>query len=280
MFFMCYISRMNEKNENTELKTAVITGASSGIGKVVARKLTDYGYKVVCVSRTRPDIGGVDFYECDLSNNDTTVEAAKSIAEKYGKIDLVINNAGLGISGATELLPMESVRYVMEVDYFAPLSFTRELIPFIPRGGKIVMISSACALFALPYRGVYCSAKAALNMLSFGLRMELKDSGISVVSICPGDIRTEFTKNRIKYTDTNDRYGESVLASQEKVDGRENKRMNAEKAGAKIAKIAATKKGALYVIGAKYKLLYFLSKIFPQSLMLKATKSMFVKRTL
>ena len=261
-----------------EIKTAVITGASSGIGKVIASKLTYYGYKVVCVSRTAPDIETADFYECDLSNEQSTVYTARKIAEKYKKIDLVINNAGLGISGATELLPMESVRYVMEVDYFAPLNFTRELIPNIPRGGKIVMISSACALFALPYRGVYCSAKAALNMLSFGLRMELKDCGISVTSVCPGDIRTEFTKNRMKYTDTNERYGESVLASQNKVDGRENKRMNAEKVGAKIAKIAVKKKGALYIIGAKFKLLYALSKILPKSLMLKATKSMFVKK--
>lgn len=272
---MCYINRMKER----ELKTAVITGASSGIGKVIASNLPRYGYKVICVSRTRPDIEIADFFECDLSNQEKTVETARNIREKYPKIDLVINNAGLGISGATELLPIESVRYVMEVDYFAPLLFTRELIPAIPRGGKIVMISSACALFALPYRGVYCSAKAALNMLSYGLRMELKDCGITVMSICPGDIHTEFTKNRMKYVDTNDRYGESVLYSQNKVDNREDKRMNAQKAGVKIAKIAVKKKGALYIIGAKYKLLYFLSKIFPEGLMLKATKSMFVKKT-
>ena len=261
-----------------ELKTAVITGASSGIGRVIASKLRSYGYQVICVSRTRPDIEAADFFECDLSNEEKTKETAEKIAEKYEKIDLVINNAGLGISGATELLPMESVRYVMEVDYFAPLVFTRELIPYIPRGGKIVMISSACALFPLPYRGVYCSAKSALNMLSFGLRMELSSSGITVVSVCPGDIRTEFTKNRMKYTESNDRYGESVLASQNKIDNREHKRMNAEKAGAKIAKIAAKKKGAMYIIGGKYKLLYFLSKILPERLMLKATQSMFVKK--
>ena len=260
------------------IKTAVITGASSGIGKVIANKLMDYGYKVICVSRSSPNIEAADFFDCDLSNEEKTRETAKKIAEKYGKIDLVINNAGLGISGATELLPMESVRYVMEVDYFAPLNFTRELIPYIPRGGKIVMISSACALFALPYRGVYCSCKSALNMLSFGLRMELNNSGISVTSICPGDVRTEFTKNRMKFTETNERYGESVLASQNKIDGREHKRMNAEKVGAKIAKIAAKKKGALYIIGVKYKLLYALSKILPQGLMLNATQSMFVKK--
>ena len=140
---------------------------------------------------------------------------------------------------------------------------------------KIVMISSACAVFALPFRGIYCSAKAALNMLSYSLRMELKPNKIDVICICPGDIKSNFTENRIKDVATNSRYGERVIKAQQKVDCREHKRMNLQKSGKKIAKIAIKKKGPLYIVGAKYKFLYFLSKIMPQRVMLKATEKMF-----
>lgn len=265
-----------KKSEKYKGKTAVVTGGSSGIGRVIIDYLSDCGFKVICVSRTSPDEkANCDFIECDLSIAEQAEETAKRISEKYPNIDLLINNAGLGISGATELLPMEKIRYVTEVDYFAPLVFTRALLPFMKEKSKIVMISSACALFALPFRGVYCSAKAALNMLSFSLRMELKPNKIDVVCICPGDIKSNFTENRIKDTATNIRYGERVINAQQKVDCRENKRMNLYKTGKKIAKIAVKKKAPLYIVGAKYKLLYFLSKIFPQRVMLKATGKMF-----
>lgn len=265
-----------KKEEQT--KIAVITGASSGIGKVMRESFVKYGYRVICVSRTKPeDCAEEDFFACDLSDEAQTESTARKIGERVGRVDLLVNNAGLGVSGATELIPMQSVRYVTEVNYFAPLVFTRTLIPYIPRGGKIVMISSACALFALPYRSIYCSDKAALNMLSFGLRMELRKSGITVTAICPGDIKSNFTANRIKYTDTNERYGGSVANSQNKIDSREDKRMDVNNAGRKIAEIAQKKKGAMYIVGAKYKFLYFMSKILPQSLMLKATGKMFNK---
>ncbi|MDE6398858.1 MAG: SDR family oxidoreductase, partial [Clostridiales bacterium] len=188
------------KKQTGKDKVAVVTGGSSGIGKELVRNLRNYGYTVVCVSRSAPENGACDFFACDLSDRDALSATAQKITEKYKNVHLLINNAGLGVSGATELLPEESVRYVLEVDYFAPLLFTRALLPAIPSGGKVVMISSACALFALPYRNVYCSAKAALNMLAYGLRMELARSKICVVSICPGDIKSNFTANRLKYT--------------------------------------------------------------------------------
>lgn len=259
-------------------QVAVLTGGSSGIGREILQELTAYGYTVVTVSRHAPNENASDFFACDLSDAEQTERTAQKIGQTYGHIDLIVNNAGLGISGATELLPQEKIRYVCEVDYFAPLVFTRALLPYMGAGGKIVMISSACALFALPFRGVYCSAKAALNMLGFSLRMELAPAKIDVVTVCPGDIKSDFTANRLKFTDTNERYGNAVLASQQHVDKRENKRMSVQKAGKKIAKIAVKKRKALYIVGAKYKFLYFCSKIFPQNFMLKMTRRLFYKQ--
>ena len=269
---------MDEKS-GKQNKIAVVTGGSGGIGKEIIFYLTNYGYAVINVSRGLSDISGIDNFTCDLSDKTQIERTAEKIIEKYGKIDLLVNNAGLGISGATELLPEEKVRYVMEVDYFAPLLFTRALLPALKTHGKIIMVSSACALFALPYRNVYCSAKAALNMLSFGLRMELKKSKINVVTVCPGDVKSGFTSNRLKYTGTNERYGDSVQAAQNKVDGRENKRMDVKKVGRKIADICVKKKGALYIIGAKYKFLYLCSKIFSAGFMLKMTEKIFIPKS-
>ena len=263
------------KKKIGEGKVAVVTGGSSGIGRELVTDLRAYGYTVACVSRSAPENADCDFFACDLSDRDARENTAREIATKYKNVHLLVNNAGLGVSGATELIPEESVRYVLEVDYFAPLLFTRALLPAMPAGGKIVMISSACALFALPYRNVYCSAKAALNMLAYGLRMELARSKICVVSICPGDIKSNFTAHRLKYTDTNSRYGGAVLSAQQKVDDREHKRMNLRKTGEKIAKIAVKKKKALYIVGAKYKLLYFCSRIFSQNFMLRLTRKFF-----
>ena len=265
------------KKQKKAGQVAVLTGGSSGIGREILRELTEYGYTVISVSRHAPTEQMGDFFACDLSDAAQTEQVARSIGEKYGHIDLLINNAGLGISGATELLPQDDIRYVCEVDYFAPLLFTRALLPYMGAGGKIVMISSACALFALPFRGVYCSAKAALNMLGFSLRMELAPAKIDVVTVCPGDIKSDFTANRLKFTDTNTRYGNAVLASQQHVDKREDKRMPVQKAGKKITKIAVKKRKALYIVGAKYKVLYFFSKIFPQNFMLRMTRSLFLK---
>ena len=115
-------------------------------------------------------------------------------------------------------------------------------------------------------------------MLAFRLKKKKKKSGINVVCVCPGDIKSEFTANRLKYADTNERYGDSVIKAQEKIDKRQNKRMSVKKSAAKIAKISYKKKGALYIIGAKYKLLYFLSKIFSRNFMLKMTEKMFLPK--
>lgn len=256
---------MKAKREKNEKKVAVVTGGSSGIGAELLKNLLAAEFTVVSVSRTKPNIEheAHDFFACDLSKGEEVKKTAESILRKYERIDLLINNAGLGISGATELLPEEEIRYIFEVDYFAVLNFTRALLPAMQSGSKIVNISSACALFALPYRNIYCSAKAAVNMLSLGLRMELKKSGIAVVCVCPGDIKTGFTKNRIKHEEGGKRYGDRAKEAQQKIDGREHKRMNVQKAAKTITRIAVKKKGALYIVGAKYKLFNFLYRLLP-----------------
>lgn len=258
-----------------EPKIVVITGASSGIGKGVKELFERDGDIVIGLSRS--DCGG-QWRKCDVTDFDEVRRTIDSVGMQYGRIDLIVNNAGIGISGALELTRSEDYEKIMRTDVDGVFNVCRAAIKYIPRGGKIVNISSVCALFALPYRSLYCAAKAAVNMISFGLRMELKSSGISVVAVCPGEIKTGFTAARIKNFATSERYGETVEKAAAYIDSKEDKRMSCDKASKKIYKIAKKKRGAMYIIGGKYRALNFLSKLLPTGAMLSATGGLMIKK--
>ncbi|MDE6401081.1 MAG: SDR family NAD(P)-dependent oxidoreductase, partial [Clostridiales bacterium] len=121
----------------------------------------------------------------------------------------------------------------------------------------------------------YCASKAAVNMAAFGLYMELKKHGIRVSSVCAGDIKTNFTANRVKYSDGGERYGDAPSASAQKIDGREHKRMELAPAAKKIYKCCNKCKKPMYIIGFKYKALNFMRHILPQKLFLDITAKLF-----
>ncbi len=252
-------------------KIVIITGCTSGIGAILCRLYRNDGHTVIGMARSAvaPDIA------VDVTDYDEVRNAVKSIAEEYGKIDTVIANAGGGLSGATELLPIAEVEKQIALNFTGALNVVQTSLEFMERGGNAVFISSACALFALPYRATYCASKAAVNMAAFGLYMELKSHGIRVSSICPGDIKTSFTANRIKYADGGKRYGDAPKLSAQKIDGREYKRMNAERATKKIYKYCLKSKKPLYIVGIKYKALNFLRHVLPQKLFLDITARLF-----
>ena len=142
----------------------------------------------------------------------------------------------------------------------------------MPNSIPLRNISSAMALFPVPFRAIYGSAKSAVLSLSFSLRMELAPLGIDVVAICPGDIKTNFTKNRIKDFETNERYGKRIETATQKCDSKEDKRMESSVCAKRIFKKICKKKcKPFYIIGAKYKALYFLTRITPKSWLLKMT---------
>ena len=144
--------------------------------------------------------------------------------------------------------------------------------------GKIINISSACALFPLPFRAFYCSSKAAVSMMSDCLRMELCKTKIQCTAICPCDIKTNFTKNRQKDFQTNERYGDAIRLSAERIDSREDKRMSVEKATKIMTKIIDKKKlKPQYVMGARNKVMYQVQKFFPRSFVLKVLTKIFYR---
>lgn len=255
-------------------KIVVITGGTSGIGLDLKNLFVDGGDTVLTIS-TR-ELEDENHYSCDLANELKVKQVINDIGQKYGRIDVLINNAGFGMSGITELIPFEEIERLNNVNYYGTLYTIRSAIKFMQAGSKIINVSSAMALFPVPFRAIYGSVKSAVLTLSYALRMELKPLGIDVVAFCPGDIKTNFTKNRIKEFETNERYGTRLQTATEKSDSREEKRIPSIKcARAMYKKIIKNKTKPMYIIGGKYKFLYFLTRVTPRSWLLGITNKLY-----
>ncbi len=252
-------------------KIIIITGGSSGIGKKIKQNY-QADNTVVSLSRT----AAFSDIRCDLSDSDSVKQAVEEIKVRFDKIDVLINNAGYGLYGATELLDEAQIEKQFDTNVTGAIELTRLLLPSMSEGSKIINISSACALFPLPFRTMYCASKAALSQFSHCLKMELYPYGIDVTAVCPGDIKSSFTKNRVKNYSTNERYGDRIKLADEKITSRESKRMNEDYAVGKIVSIINKKKyKPMYIVGKKYKLLYFMYRIVPHSLFMKITRKIF-----
>ena len=252
-------------------KVVVITGASSGIGNGLKERYIKNGDVVICLDKNAETNNTTEF-ACDVSNETVVEQVFQTIGKTYNKIDVLINCAGYAVYGATELVDTQKAKNMFDVNYFGVLNCTKSALKFMYKGSKIFNISSACAFFAVPFRTHYSASKAAVSMLSYGFRMELKNSGIDVVCICPGDVKTNFSKNRVKTFDTNERYGDRIEKSAKQIEDRESKRMTIDYATKKMYKIFTKKKHKpMYIIGSSMKWAYFANRIFPLSVILKVT---------
>ncbi len=250
-------------------RNILITGATSGIGKGLKEYFESKGDKVFNISKSAPE------YPCDITDKEQLNEVFEKLQNQT--FDILINCAGRGLSGAVELVSEKEIRAQFELNFFALINVTKKALPLMKEKSKIINISSTCAIFPLPFRSYYCASKSAVNMITDGLRMELKNTNIQVASICPGEVKTNFTKNRVKDFETNSRYGDSIKKSTEHVDSHEDKRMSVEKAVKKMAKFIERKKLKPMTIIGKQKYLYFISRFVPKSLFIKVIGKMFVK---
>lgn len=257
------------------VRNVVITGGTSGIGKACLDLFSLKNDNVIILARKNPE-NLPNFYQCDVSDEDNVRQVFDSIGAKYTHIDVLINNAGHGISGAVELVDEKTSKNMFNVNLFGAINCYKYALPYMVKGSKILNISSVCALFPLPFRGLYCSSKSALNMLSYSQRMECKPFGVNVCAVCPGDVKTNFTKNRVKVFETNERYGERIKNAAEKIDNNEDKRMKPEKIAKAIYKISRKHNPKPYIIiGAKYKVLNFVNRFLPLNWLLNCTSKFY-----
>lgn len=179
--------------------TALVTGASSGMGKVIASQLLQDGYRVYVAARNLDKMSdlakrGAIPLRMDISKDEEIQEAVSAILEQSGGVDILVNNAGFGLYGPMEDIGMDEARYQFEVNVFGPARLTQLLLPAMrqKRFGKIVNISSMGGKVYTPLGSWYHATKHALEGWSDCLRLELKPFGIDVIIIEPGLIETEF----------------------------------------------------------------------------------------
>ena len=255
----------------------IITGASSGIGLVTARYLTSKGHKVFGLSRRK--INGEPFtsISCDITDYAQVKKVFKEIVDMVGNIDALINNAGMGISGAAEYAAEEDIEKIFDVNLLALINACKEVTPYLKKngGGKIINISSVAAVIPIPFQAYYSASKAAVLSFSYALRLELKDFNIDVSAVLPGDTKTSFTSARVK-NQSGDDYNGRIERSVNKMEKDEQKGMPPESISKVIFKMLKKKRSpAAKTVGVGYKMITFLSKILPTRLMLFIVKKLY-----
>lgn len=250
-------------------KVAVVTGGSSGIGKAVCEELLRDGYTVYEFSRRQPGRqGGAIHITCDVTDQSAIEKAVAAVIGASGRIDLLVNNAGFGISGAVEFTAMEEAKRQFDVNFFGNAAVTAAVVPHMRKngGGRIINIGSVAGELAIPFQSFYSACKAAVNSLTLALRNELKQFGIQVCALLPGDVHTGFTASRVKNTEGDGVYGGKIERAVSAMERDEQNGMKPENLAKKVAVLADKRRvKPFYSCGFKYKLFLFLAKILPRS---------------
>ncbi|WP_338601848.1 SDR family oxidoreductase [Sulfolobus tengchongensis] len=175
---------------------AIVTGASKGIGRAVAKILKANNYTVISISRSRADIGDL-IYEADVSDKSTVFKIVNEVLEKYGRIDVLVNNAGFGVYGSFLETDLDEEEYMIRTNFLAPIYFMKAVLPHMVsrRKGNIINIISEAAYVSTPKLIVYSGTKAGLASVTNGLWAEMKKYNIRVSGIYPGPVRTNFTSH-------------------------------------------------------------------------------------
>lgn len=261
-------------------RVVVITGASSGIGLTTANFFHSKGDVVYGLSRRQLN---AEFNEikCDITNENEVKLCVEKIIEQEGKIDVVVNNAGMGISGPVETTKIDDARKLFEVNFFGSLNVINAILPYMrkARSGKIINISSVASPLSIPFQSFYSASKAAIDSLTFALRAEVIDFNIKVCSVLPGDTKTSFTQNREKQNFENaGEYAEKMQRSVSQMEKDEQGGMNSICVAKLVYKLSNKKNPPVHaVVGFKYKLLVLLSRFLPKRLVNSVIKGMYAK---
>src|SRR6266566_3144263 len=189
---------MNKNNSGV----ALVTGASSGIGRATAKALQGAGYRVFGTSRraASDSTDGVTMLTCDVTDDASVAKLVDEVLAKAGRIDLLVNNAGIGLLGGAEESSVAQAQALFDVNVFGVLRVTGAVLPAMRRqgGGRIVNLSSVLGLIPAPYFALYASTKHAIEGYSESLDHELRPFGIRVVLVEPAYARTSFEENLAK----------------------------------------------------------------------------------
>lgn len=261
--------------------TLLITGGSSGIGKATAELFARRGWQVLELSRhgikqplancQKPKANcqlPITHIPCDVCNEESCRAAIAEVMKQTDHIDVVISNAGYGISGAIEFTEMQKAEHQMDVNFLGAVRFTQAVLPQLRKQGfgRIIYTSSVAAVLPVPYQAFYSASKAAINAMALALANEVREFGIAVSVMMPGDVSTGFTDARAKSTAGEEVYthAHKAIATME----RDERNGMAPEQMARLFYHIATCRSPRpqYVGGFLYRILCLLERLLPKRL--------------
>ncbi|WP_411766970.1 SDR family oxidoreductase [Winogradskyella sp. A3E31] len=237
-------------------KVVLITGGSSGIGKSIGEYLMTKGYSVFGTSRNPEKYKDSKFplVTLDVTKPETISECIREVLTQAQKIDVLINNAGAGITGPIEEIPEEEIKRNFETNFFGPINVIKAILPQMRKqeSGLIINITSIAGYMGLPYRGVYSASKGALELITESFRMELKEFNIEMANVAPGDFATNIAAGRYHApVKTGSPYEKSYVANLKMIDDHVDSGGDPKMVAEIIAKIIETPKPKIhYKVGA------------------------------
>ena len=212
-------------------KVVLITGGSSGIGKSIGEYLYQKGFTVYGTSRHPERVNHSVFplLKLDVRNTESITRAVGEVIDKSSRIDVLINNAGVGITGPVEETPIGEIKNNFEINFFGPIELIQAVLPHMrnQKSGLIINVTSIAGYMGLPYRGAYSASKGALEIMTEAISMEVKNFGVNVVNVAPGDFATNIASGRyhapvIKGSAYEKTYGNTLNMMDSHVDGGSN----------------------------------------------------------
>ncbi|WP_030168280.1 MULTISPECIES: SDR family oxidoreductase [Actinomycetes] len=252
------------------MKTAVVTGASSGIGRAVASAMVDRGYRVIGTSRNGSTVDnparGVEYRTLDLTDRDSIrgfVDALDGV-----DVDVLINNAGESQCGPLEELPLDAVHRLFQLNVFGAIELTQLLLPGMRarRSGTIVNVGSMLASFPLAYRSSYVATKAAIKGFATAARYELSPFGIAITTVEPGSIATGLSGRRTKYIGSTSPYTHDFTSAIAVLDKKEVQGITAARVARTVVKAVEDKKTRpLYAVGSNAPMVLLAQRLLPRT---------------
>jgi NAD(P)-dependent dehydrogenase (short-subunit alcohol dehydrogenase family) len=263
-------------NSPTPQKVVLITGASSGIGQACAEHLGRNGWRVFGTRRGAPSTtlaeAPFEMLQMDVDDENSVRQCVESLLARAGRLDAVVNNAGIAIMGAVEDTSIEEAKAQLETNFFGVLRVCRATLPALRKngGGHVVNISSLAGIIGLPFSGLYSASKFALEGVSESLRMECRAFGIHVVLVEPGDFRTNITSRRriVQAATTNDAYREAFARCKQKQEQDETSAPGPEAVARLVGRILSDPNpGTRYSVGMlSQRMVVPLKRFLPQRL--------------
>lgn len=261
----------------------MITGGSSGIGKATAELFAANGYKVYELSRHGESRDGIVHINCDVTQAEDCRHAVEVVMEAEHRLDVLISNAGMGISGAVEFTSERDWKHLMDVNFNGAVNITQAALPHLRKTAqeqsalkpRVIFVSSMMANFAIPFQAFYSASKFAINGFALALRNEMRSLGVEVCSLMPGDVKTGFTNARKDSVTGNDIYTHMEAAVAQMAKDEQNGQSPEQLARKLLSLAEARCPEPTSTVGLMYKAFLLLGRILPTRLIYWVVSKMY-----